>query len=44
MSKEHLKGIVRVWLFFNEQQAKMIMNPATNELQSLAQTYNATLF
>jgi len=44
MSKEHLKGIVRVWLFFNEQQGKMIMDPATQELQPLAQTYNATLF
>ena len=44
MSKEHLKGIVRVWLFFNEQQSKMILNPQTQELQPLAQTYNETLF
>ena len=29
MSKDHLKGIVRVWLFFNEQQKNMILDPAT---------------
>lgn len=44
MSKEHLKGIVRVWLFFNTQQSQMVMDPSTQELRPLGQTYNATLF
>ena len=44
VSKEHLKGIVRVWLFFNEQQAKMVFDSATQELKPLAATYNQSLF
>jgi len=44
MSKEHLKAIVRVWLFFNEQQRQMLMDPATQELRPISQTYNASLF
>ena len=40
-----MKGIVKVWLFFNEQQRSMIVDPATNELQaSIASTFNASLF
>ena len=44
MSKEHLKAIVKVWIFFNEQQKQMLVDPATQELQHLPTTYNTTLF
>lgn len=42
--KDHLKSMVRVWLFFNEQQSNMIYDAQTESLKPLAGNYNECLF